>query len=84
MKTIYIQELGFLSLSNIIQKITNAMLIRVLLICAMLCFLGKGDGISGSIAALLRNAESQYLIFKGFYTLRSGFDYFIAGKKSDE
>ena len=60
------------------------MLIRVSLICAMLYFLGEGDGISGSIAALLRNAESQYLIFNGFYTLRSGFDYFIAGKKSDE
>ena len=37
--------------------------------------------ISGSIVALLRHAESQYLIFNGFYTLRSGFDYFIAGKK---
>ena len=32
----------------------------------------------------LQNAESQYLIFNGFYTLRSGFDNFIAGKKSDE
>ena len=57
------------------------MLIRVLLICSMLYFLGEKDGTSGSIAALLQNAESQYLIFNGFYTLRSGFDYFIAGEK---